>query len=463
MAASTPAKRPRNDESSEWQPCLSSGEVDAYHREGWLIPKASLSAEEVERFRQSLDRVIAQNPSVRPELLVSAHLEAKGTEGVAGSHDFLQLGLQPLILEAVAQVLGPDFALWGCQIFCKPGFDGMEVPMHQDGEYWPIRPLSTVTVWVALDRSDKENGALRVVPRSHRKMLQHEKCEGRMVLSQRLTDVELGQLPAAVDVELDPGQFSMHDVYLVHGSNANTSPRRRAGVALRYMPTSSVLDREMFDADRAGFTIDWKNRPLFLVSGQDRSGGRNCYSPLPGPLAFPDGFRRWCCAKSPTDWAKLKTWMEEMISIPWERALEGRRVAQWGVRYDYTNQCVDLTPVATIPDFLRDFFPEVGPEFTQCIINEYGPGDGIPWHVDDLVFGPEVRVFVFGDSRPLLLRREATATVEMRHLWSYCFSGAARYDWQHSVPEGSQRRWSFTFRSLKQPSIAPAKSKSVTC
>ena len=38
---------------------------------------------------------------------------------------------------------------------------------------------------------------------------------------------------------------------------------------------------------------------------------------------------------------------------------------------------------------------------------------------------------------------------------SYCFSGAARYDWQHSVPKGSQRRWSFTFRSLKQPSIAP--------
>eukprot|EP00435_Cladocopium_sp_Y103_P064611 s237_g26.t1 len=100
MAASTPAKRPRCvDASSEWQPCLSSEEVDTYHREGWLIPKASLSVEEVARFRQSLDRVIAQNPSVRPELLVSAHLEAKGKEGVAGSHDFLQLGLQPLILE----------------------------------------------------------------------------------------------------------------------------------------------------------------------------------------------------------------------------------------------------------------------------------------------------------------------------------------------------------------------------
>ena len=82
---------------------------------------------------------------------VSAHLESGG-EGVKGSSEFLQLAQEPLLLEAVAQVLGSDFALWGCQIFCKPGGDGMEVPMHQDGEYWPIRPLKTVTVWLALDR-----------------------------------------------------------------------------------------------------------------------------------------------------------------------------------------------------------------------------------------------------------------------------------------------------------------------
>ncbi len=35
-------------------------------------------------------------------------------------------------------------------------------------------------------------------------------------------------------------------------------------------------------------------------------------------------------------------------------------------------------------------------------------------------------------------------------LRSYSFSGVARYDWQHSIPEGSQKRWSFTFRSLKE-------------
>eukprot|EP00913_Durusdinium_trenchii_P007795 g7316.t1 len=394
---------------------LAPEEVERYHREGWLVPKVSLSKEKLERYQKTLDRVIAENPTVRPELLVSAHVETKTKEGVVGNYDFLALAQEPMILEAVGQVLGSDFALWGCQIFCKPGKDGMEVPMHQaDGEYWPIRPLATVTVWVALDRSDKGNGCLN----------------GRMVLSQRLTADELSRLEAPVDVELDAGQMSMHDVYLVHGSNANGSGRRRAGVAFRYMPTSSLFDREMYDSDRAGFTIDWKKRsgrgrrgrPLFLLSGQDLSGGRNSYSPLPAPLAWPEGFQR--LGKSDE-------------SQPSDDGRPGRRVAQWGVRYDYTTQSVDLTPVLPIPPVLREIFPEVGAEFTQCIINEYGAQDAIPWHLDDLAFGPTVRVFVFGDPRPLLLRPldgdGGTKTVEMRHLWSYSFSGPARYQplgWQ---------------------------------
>ena len=43
--------------------------------------------------------------------------------------------------------------------------------------------------------------------------------------------------------------------------------------------------------------------------------------------------------------SKLTNWLKEDKEIPWEYAIEGRRVAQWGVRYDYDKQCVDLTPV----------------------------------------------------------------------------------------------------------------------
>ena len=61
---------------------------------------------------------------------------------------------------------------------------------------------------------------------------------------------------------------------------------------------------------------------------------------------------------------KLSSWLDKNECIPWEQAIEGRRVAQWGVRYDYSKQCVDLTPVASIPDELRQWLPEVTSEFT---------------------------------------------------------------------------------------------------
>ena len=136
-----------------------------------------------------------------------------------------------------------------CQVFCKPASDGMEVPMHQDGHYWPIQPLATCTAWVAIDDSNVGNGCLRVIPGSHsgQHYYQHSKSDREhLVLNQHVDDprVDIGN---AVDVELSPGQFSLHDVYMIHGSNPNTSNERRAGVAIRYMPATSHFNRSLYE------------------------------------------------------------------------------------------------------------------------------------------------------------------------------------------------------------------------
>lgn len=84
----------------------------------------------------------------------------------------------------------------------------------------------------------------------------------------------------------------------------------------------------------------------------------------------------------PDQWSALEAWLAADASIPWEVATEGRRVAQWGYRYDYASHEVDLTPVAPIPPILRQLLhAEPEPErFTQCIINEYGADDGAQQH-----------------------------------------------------------------------------------
>jgi hypothetical protein len=93
-----------------------------------------------------------------------------------------------------------------------------------------------------------------------------------LVLSQRTTADAFDEATAA-DIELEPGQMSLHDVYLIHGAAANRSPKRRAGVALRYMPATSLFDRTLRPAmGTSGIPVDFSKRPLWLVRGQDRTG-----------------------------------------------------------------------------------------------------------------------------------------------------------------------------------------------
>lgn len=259
---------------------LTEQQVASYHANGYLIPDYRLPDAQLATMREALAELIAANPDVRPEKLVSAHVVAntpdgRNREGVRGHPAFLELARSPAILDLVEQLIGPDIILWGAHVFCKPAGDGLETPWHQDGHYWPIRPLATCTVWVALDPSTRDNGCLRVIPGSHRAGVTHPHLrEDRddLVLTQRTAEAAFD--PAtAVDLELQPGQMSMHDVHLIHGAAVNRSTQRRAGVALRYMPGSSVLERDLTPADgRTGIPVQWATRPLWLLRGQDRTG-----------------------------------------------------------------------------------------------------------------------------------------------------------------------------------------------
>lgn len=254
---------------------LSDAEAEQYRQQGYVVPAFRLDPAWVRRMQEALDALIAANPGVRPEKLVSAHIEGRNDEGVSGSQAFLDLAMNPDIVDMVAQVIGPDVVLWGCHVFCKPAQEGYETPWHQDGHYWPIRPLANVTVWVALEPSTRENGCLRVIPGSHAgKQLHPHLHEDRtdLTLNQRMADGAFDE-NEAVDIELEPGQMSMHDIYMIHGAQANRSGIRRTGVALRYMPGSSLFDRSLKPSDgQTGVPVSFATRPLWLLRGEDRTG-----------------------------------------------------------------------------------------------------------------------------------------------------------------------------------------------
>lgn len=256
---------------------LTEAEVARYREEGLVIPDYRIPEAMLQRLRAEVDRLIARNPDVRPEQLSGAHNPWGQSAGLVGGWAWLELCRFGEILDMVEQLIGPDIILWGSQLFCKPAGDGMAVPWHQDGQYWPIDPLATVTVRIAIEDSLPENGCMRYLPGSHRRreLVAHEfVADANVAIRQRVAAIDESQ---ARDDVLQAGQISLHDVYLVHGSRENRSPRRRSDYAIRYMPATSRYVRDpafpanAYAAEKSKL-MNYTERPLWLLRGRDIAG-----------------------------------------------------------------------------------------------------------------------------------------------------------------------------------------------
>jgi ectoine hydroxylase-related dioxygenase (phytanoyl-CoA dioxygenase family) len=145
----------------------------------------------------------------------------------------------PRILDAVEDVIGPDILCWGTSFFTKERRDPSYVSWHQDSTYWGLEPPDIVTAWVAFTDSTAANGAMRVIPGSHKlDQVPHRDTFAADNLLSRgqeiMVDVDERQ---AVMLELAAGEMSLHHVRLIHGSDPNPSDDRRIGFAIRYIPT----------------------------------------------------------------------------------------------------------------------------------------------------------------------------------------------------------------------------------
>lgn len=242
-------------------------QVAFYRAHGYLKFGRIFSREEMDTLRAHVDEMIANLPEgKRPEEMDAPHF--------ADPWLFRYLA-HPRVLDVIEELIGPDIALWSSHFIAKPRGDGKAVPWHTDGEYWQkrLQPMNVVTLWLAVDDSTLENGCMRVVGGSHR---DPATGLGRYEAVDRATHLFGNAIPLdqidqerIVDLELEAGECHFHDAWTVHGSSPNTSTKRRCGYTMRYMPAS------------VGHNDQGRGWRIYLLRGQDRTGGRNVYTPVP--------------------------------------------------------------------------------------------------------------------------------------------------------------------------------------
>jgi non-haem Fe2+, alpha-ketoglutarate-dependent halogenase len=203
-------------------------EVVRYEREGFLAPIEALTASEAVQRLDWLCELEAQHAGrITPTHNIKIHLL------VPWLWDLVH---NPRILDPVEDLLGPDLLCWGASFFDKRPGESHHVPWHQDASYWGLSAPDALTAWVAFTPSLRENGCMRISPRTHRSPIRHidthdrtNMLPGREALA---ADVDEG---TAVDIELQSGEMSLHHVLTVHGSKPNLSAQRRCGFAIRYI------------------------------------------------------------------------------------------------------------------------------------------------------------------------------------------------------------------------------------
>ena len=234
---------------------LSPAQVAAFNRDGYL-----------KGIRIFDDAEIAEHRVFFDEQLRKVMATGQGSFSLSSAHlkfgKVYDLMHHPRIIACVEELIGPELIGLASHYFCKMPQDGTTISWHQDASYWPLTPSKTVTVWLAIDDADVDNGCMRFIAGSHL----HGQLEFRQsdasennVLNQTVDEVE--RYGTTVDVELKAGQISIHSDLLLHSSHYNESDRRRCGLTLRYC-TPDV---------RAIPGYDWEKEGV-LISGADPDG-----------------------------------------------------------------------------------------------------------------------------------------------------------------------------------------------
>jgi chlorinating enzyme len=202
----------------------------AFARDGYVCPIPAIASDRAAGLRRILETAEAEAPDETVKGFV------RGLPALV-LPEFYDLVRDPTLTDPVAEILGDDLLVWGCQFFTKEPNTLSFVSWHQDLTYWGLDQAEKVTAWLALSPATVASGCMRVVPGSHtREIVPHTDTFDPDNLLTRGQEVAVEVDDAeAVDMELQPGEMSLHHGRIFHASHPNRSDDRRIGVAIRYI------------------------------------------------------------------------------------------------------------------------------------------------------------------------------------------------------------------------------------
>lgn len=260
---------------------LTPDQAESYRRDGFLSIPSLFSPEEVEAFREELERLATSDGMAEREESITEP-NSGDVRSIFSVHRlsefFGRLACDPRLLDIVRYLLADDVYIHQSRVNMKPGFVGKEFYWHSDFETWHVEDgmpnMRAVSVSIALTENNEFNGPLMLMPGSQE---HYVTCIGKTPenhYKQSLKRQEYGVPdPTSLRFLADrngivapkgpAGSVTIFDCNTMHGSNGNISPYPRSNVFFVFNsvtnrlvdPFGAATPRPEFIATRETFEV----------------------------------------------------------------------------------------------------------------------------------------------------------------------------------------------------------------
>ncbi len=239
-----------------------------FRRDGFTVLRGFLGTDEIAAIRAHVERFVATRLDDLPREHV--YCERPGVPGTLKQvqrlfeHDarFAAMFLRSSFERLAGALLGAAVSGRNMQYFDKPAAMSRPTPPHQDGYYFMIEPCEAVTLWLALDAVERENGCVRYVRGSHRGALRPHAATGTLGFSQGITDFGTeADRAAEVAIEARPGDLLAHHAMTIHRAERNASrSRSRRALGFIYYAAHVREDRDAHAAYQAALAASLREK-----------------------------------------------------------------------------------------------------------------------------------------------------------------------------------------------------------
>lgn len=224
--------------------------LSKFNTDGFVFLAGFFSKAEVKSINQNLDRVIKEvvpnipGHEVFYENIGDGSMIKQISSLDQHDHFFHNILFSSRLIELSELLLSDNVIAKNLAYFNKPPLIGKATPPHQDGYYFKINPPLALTVWVALESSDEENGNVKYVKGSHLKGMRPHGLSDTFGFSQQLLDFGTkDDLSNEVSIEVKSGDILVHHSLTIHRADMNLSENRsRKSLGIVYYGKSAQED-----------------------------------------------------------------------------------------------------------------------------------------------------------------------------------------------------------------------------